>query len=262
MKVLVADDDPTTLKMLRSSLKKWGYDVTAVTDGEAAMEVMLEDDPPKMAILDWEMPGLTGIDVVRRIKESQELRSVYLMFFTTRDRTTDIVEGFEAGADDYLTKPVVLRELKVRTDTGNRIVTLQSQLESRAESAEADYRSIFENAIEGIFQLDMEGNYITVNPALAQMLGYSSVDELMQVDWRDTVYDSERLSSIERTIQDKGSMKAFEIELETKDISLTGRIIANFPDQLTEAQKIPDYLTQLGELAKTPAANIIKLEGG
>jgi PAS domain S-box-containing protein len=217
MKALIADDDPTTLKMLSASLEKWGFDVITAKDGAEAVEVMLADDPPKMAILDWEMPELKGVDVVQKIREVPSLNSVYVMLYTTRGSTSDIVAGFKAGADDYLTKPVDLRELKARTDTGTRIVTLQAQLESRAETAEADYQSIFDNALEGIFQLDMNGGYIRVNPALAEMLGYSSVEELMDVDWRATVVDKEKLSTIERTLQDKGSMKAFDLELETKD---------------------------------------------
>src|SRR5579884_4462679 len=114
MRVLVADDDPVPRRLLQASLEKAGYEVTAVGDGDAAWRILQEPGAPNLAILDWQMPRLDGLEVCRRVRARKGAAYTYLLLLTSRDSKEDVVEGMDAGADDYITKPFDAHELKVR----------------------------------------------------------------------------------------------------------------------------------------------------
>ena len=105
MKILIAEDEFTTRMMVQVCLENWGYRVESVTNGEEAWEKLRKPDAPHIAILDWEMPELDGIEVCRRVKEMEAETPPYIILLTGRDSKTDILRGFDAGADDYMTKP-------------------------------------------------------------------------------------------------------------------------------------------------------------
>ncbi|HHL40195.1 MAG TPA: diguanylate cyclase [Deltaproteobacteria bacterium] len=128
MRILIAEDDPVSRRLLEARLRKWGYEVTAVSDGVAALEVLSLDDGPRLAVIDWMMPGMDGIELCRRVRGQGREPYVYIIMLTTKDRKEDIVAGIEAGADDYLTKPFDSQELKVRLKAGVRIVDLEARL--------------------------------------------------------------------------------------------------------------------------------------
>jgi len=128
MRVLIAEDDRVTRRLLESRLTKWGYDVLAVEDGLQAWEVLQQEDSPRFVLLDWIMPGMDGIDVCRKIRDGLAGAYRYVIILTGKDGLEDVVSGLEAGADDYLTKPVVQQELKVRMNAGSRILNLQDEL--------------------------------------------------------------------------------------------------------------------------------------
>jgi len=128
MKVLIAEDDRVTLRLLESRLRRWGYDVVTATDGRQAWEILQEDDCPRLALLDWMMPEMDGLEVCKKVRKLVPEPYRYIIMLTAKGGQEDIVEGLEAGADDYLTKPVEMQELKVRLRAGERIVDLQSQL--------------------------------------------------------------------------------------------------------------------------------------
>ena len=128
MRVLIADDDLTSRLVLTGVLKKSGHDVVAAVDGDEAWEVMRQPDAPALAILDWMMPGLAGVDVCRRIRGRRSDRPPYLILLTSRGEKADIVAGLEAGADDYLAKPFDSGELRARVDVGRRVSELQARL--------------------------------------------------------------------------------------------------------------------------------------
>ena len=128
MKVLVADDSRVTLIKLKSVLKKWGYDVLAVENGDEAWKILRSDDTPKLAILDWMMPGMDGIEICRRLRSCTKEPYVYILMLTAKTGKQDIINGLEAGADDYVAKPFNTQELEVRLRTGKRIVELQEKL--------------------------------------------------------------------------------------------------------------------------------------
>ena len=134
MRVLIAEDDPVSRHMLEAFLTKWGYGVVVAGDGREAWQVLQQDDAPKLAILDWMMPGMEGVQVCQRLRERADHPYVYVLMLTSRDRKQDLVEGIEAGADDYLIKPFDAHELRAHLHAGKRILDLQQQLISARDA--------------------------------------------------------------------------------------------------------------------------------
>lgn len=128
MQILVADDDADLRTLLAGTLGGWGYEVTAVADGPAAWQALQAEGAPRLALLDWTMPGMAGTQVCREARQRSDPPYPYLILLTARGGKADLCEGLDAGADDYLVKPVEIDELKARLDAGRRIVNLQDQL--------------------------------------------------------------------------------------------------------------------------------------
>jgi CheY-like chemotaxis protein len=145
MKVLLAEDEPAARENLAALLARWGYEVTAVADGAAAWEILCQEGGPRLALLDWMMPGLDGVDVCRRAREQCWADPPYIILLTARGGEEDLVAGLEAGADEYVAKPVSLPELRARLQAGQRIVDLQASLAGRVrqlEEALADVKQL------------------------------------------------------------------------------------------------------------------------
>jgi diguanylate cyclase (GGDEF)-like protein len=128
MKILIADDDALTLRLLQRTLEKAGYEVIAVQDGRLALECLSSKVAPRLALLDWLMPGLNGLEVCREIRRHSECPYIYIILLTAKTSKQDVVKGLEAGADDYLTKPFDLEELKARLRCGERILSLEDKV--------------------------------------------------------------------------------------------------------------------------------------
>ena len=122
MKVLIAEDNPLWRASLDTQVRNWGYEPVLAKDGQEAWDILQRDDAPRLAILDWQMPKMDGIDVCRNVKVRPEHPFTYVMMLTSRDADEDMVAGLNAGADDYLTKPVESRILKSRLMAAKRIV--------------------------------------------------------------------------------------------------------------------------------------------
>ncbi|MDX2050822.1 MAG: diguanylate cyclase [Polyangiaceae bacterium] len=127
-KILVADDERVARTMLVKWLQSWGYEVIVATDGQEALDRIAEDKDIRLALLDWIMPKVDGVDVVRKIRAGTPEPYIYTVLLTARDDKKHIVEGLDAGADDYLVKPADPLELKVRLRAGSRVVELQEEL--------------------------------------------------------------------------------------------------------------------------------------
>jgi sigma-B regulation protein RsbU (phosphoserine phosphatase) len=136
MKVLIAEDDPVSRRVLEAMLTKWGYEVVATNDGAEAWQVLQQKEAPRLAILDWMMPGIDGIEVCRQLRMVSKGQPVHIILLTTRVDKQDIIEGFRAGADDYVTKPFEPEELRARVQVGARIMQLQSELTERVKELE------------------------------------------------------------------------------------------------------------------------------
>lgn len=130
MRLLLADDDPISALLLRQRLEGWSYDVTQVDNGRDALRELQAPDAPRLAILDWEMPGLNGLDVIQHLRNTPNAqeRYVYTLLLTSRNQEADTVKGLDAGADDFLTKPYRPAELQARLRVGQRFLQLQNNL--------------------------------------------------------------------------------------------------------------------------------------
>jgi two-component system, cell cycle response regulator len=135
MRILIADDSIVSRHLLDATLRKWGYEVVVACDGNEAWNLLQEADAPRIAILDWVMPGLTGPEVCRRVRKMQQESDMYtyIVLLTSKSQREDLIEGMESGADDYLTKPFDQHELKVRLRPGTRIIQLQQELVAARE---------------------------------------------------------------------------------------------------------------------------------
>jgi DNA-binding response OmpR family regulator len=134
-RILVAEDDPVSRQLISTRLAKWGYDATITDDGAEAMMVLRGRNAPSLAILDWTMPGMDGLEICRRLREVDKV--VYIILLTARGSKENIIEGLRAGADDYLVKPFHSEELQARILVGLRVMKLQETLVDRVKALEA-----------------------------------------------------------------------------------------------------------------------------
>ena len=133
MRVLIADDDLVLRHSLKVHLERWSYQVTECADGHQAWAALQSDDRPLLAIFDWNMPGMDGVDLCRQIRTIPALTGMYVILLTSNQDQKDIIAGLESGADDYITKPFHWDELRARLRIGCRIVGLQQTLAARVE---------------------------------------------------------------------------------------------------------------------------------
>jgi sigma-B regulation protein RsbU (phosphoserine phosphatase) len=145
MKILIAEDDPISRVVLERTLTSWGHEVVVVCDGEAAWEILKRADAPKLAILDWMMPLVDGLEVCRRVRTLARTEPTYIILLTAKHQKEDIANGLDSGANDYVTKPFDRRELRARLNVGERMTILQRDLAERVHALEA--------ALEQIHQL-------------------------------------------------------------------------------------------------------------
>jgi diguanylate cyclase (GGDEF)-like protein len=137
MRILIADDDAVSRLELKSLLTCHGHDVVAVSDGTEAWELLRGDNPPRLAVLDWQMDKMDGVDVCRRVRERPGLRGIYLILLTSLDETEHVLAGLQAGANDYVTKPFDHEELLARVRVGSQMVELQAELSARVLELDA-----------------------------------------------------------------------------------------------------------------------------
>ncbi len=136
MRVLLAEDEPVSSRKLELMVRSWGYDPILATDGNQAWEVLQRADTPRLAVLDWMMPGLDGPDVCRLLRQREE-PYVYVLLLTARGEQEDVLIGLDAGADDYVTKPFSPLELRHRLNAGRRIIELQERVEAQKNEIHA-----------------------------------------------------------------------------------------------------------------------------
>lgn len=134
MKILIAEDAPPILAVLTNMLRGLGHEVVPAADGEQALSILSQTDAPPMALLDWEMPKMDGPEVCRRVREIN--KTPYIILVTAKAGTGNVVKGLDAGADDYLVKPVNKDELAARIRVGSRIIQLQVALAARVKQLE------------------------------------------------------------------------------------------------------------------------------
>jgi two-component system, cell cycle response regulator len=141
VRVLIAEDDSTSSLVLERALAKWGYDVVMTTNGEAALDALLSPEAPPLAILDWMMPELDGVEVCRRLRAIETPQPIYVIILTARSGTQDIVVGLDAGANDYIGKPFNADELRARVEVGRRFISLNERLIAAQHALEVQART-------------------------------------------------------------------------------------------------------------------------
>lgn len=127
-RILIVDDHPETLEHLTQELSDWGYEVTAAQDGNQAWEILRREDAPRIVLMDRELPGIDGVEVVRRVREQAQEPYIYVLLLTVHDQESQLVDGLHAGADDYVIKPFRSHELQARLEAGRRILEMQQEL--------------------------------------------------------------------------------------------------------------------------------------
>jgi phosphoserine phosphatase RsbU/P len=163
MRLLLAEDDSVVRTAMETLLSHWGYDVTSVSDGRAAFQALRGENAPQIAVLDWMMPYVDGVDVCRRIRQANR-QPLYLILLTGRGAEEDLIAGLHAGADEYLTKPVSPPELRARLETADRVIELQQSLNARLRETEAALARV--KQLQGLLPICMyckkirdDGNY-------------------------------------------------------------------------------------------------------
>jgi len=141
VKILLAEDDPMYARLLERLLEG-EYEVGLTHDGVEAWEALQGENPPQLAVLDWLMPRMDGIEVCRRVRQRPEMAPTYMILLTSRDHIRDILTGFTAGADDYLVKPCDPEELRARVRVGRRVVELQSALQAHVAQLQQALASV------------------------------------------------------------------------------------------------------------------------
>jgi len=136
VRVLVVDDDAMIRRLLQTTLTRWDYEVVIATDGEKAWEILKQDDAPSLALLDWTMPRMDGLELCKRVRTLKRSPRPYLIFLTAKGLIEDVVTGIEAGADDYMIKPFEREELRARIHAGLRVIELERSLADRVAELE------------------------------------------------------------------------------------------------------------------------------
>ena len=145
MRILIAEDEKVTRMRLEKTLSEWGFEVEAVADGQTALDRLCGEDPPRLCIIDWLMPKMEGPDLCRRVREKFPEDYFYLIILSAQQGVDNLIEGLSAGADDYVTKPFIGRELRSRIDVGVRVLGLEQMLAKKVKQ--------LETALEDVKQL-------------------------------------------------------------------------------------------------------------
>ncbi len=189
MRILVADDDPVSLGFIESILRKWDFEVTTVPDGDEAFHILEQESSPPLAILDWMMPKMTGIDICRKVRTLVRGREKYLILLTSLSGKNNVIEGLNAGANDYINKPFDKDELRARLSVAERVINLQNELVEREKMQGA---------------LEMAGAVChEFNQPLQAISGYT---ELLQLESTENDGSAEMLKEIKKSVDRMGDL--------------------------------------------------------
>lgn len=187
-RVLVADDDFVTQAMLTANLNAWGIEVVAAQDGQRALEILESDDAPRLALLDWVMPGLNGPEICERVRARPDGQYAYIILLTSMGEREHLIQGLASGADDYMFKPFDPQELNVRLHAGARLVRLQEELERK---------NVIIREIFGRFVTDEVAETLLKSPEGLTLGGEKREVTIMMSDLRNFTPTSEKLDPTE-----------------------------------------------------------------
>lgn len=228
-KVLIVDDSQTNLALLDHMLAEQNCEIVQAKSGVEAVKLVAEDDFA-LILLDIQMPKMNGYEAARRIKALERGKHVPIIFITAIYQDEENVkQGYETGAVDYLFRPVDVEMLKSKVQVflnmHQQKIELEAEIERRKRTveelsrAEANYRSMFERAVEGLFRSALDGGFLEVNPAMVEVLGYDSVEEMLNTEnIREAIMfdDQERREYLDSLHRD-GFVTNFEFHARRKD---------------------------------------------
>ena len=177
MRVLIADDEPVARRMLRAQLEKAGHDVVAAEDGAQALAALTGPDAPRLAVLDWNMPHLDGVDVCRKLRSippGGAAPYTYVLLLTSRQSQADLVAGLESGANDFISKPVDGEVLRARLRVGERLLEMEAEIQRYS----AYLGAVLANIGSGVVLVDTLGRIVFANPAVVEMAGLPAAEVL------------------------------------------------------------------------------------
>ena len=209
--------------MYASQLSLHDYEIMQAASGMKALEIIESGYNPDVVLLDIMMPKMTGYEVCQKIREKYTPNALPVIMVTAKNRVEDLVYAFDTGANDYIAKPFTKNELlsRVRTHLSlKKISDENAGFYSRLEESEKNYRSLFENAVEGIFQIKPEGRIMNANPSMARIMSYDSSDEMMDdiPDIREGFFKRpEDLEAMNRILVEKGSISSFEMKMRRRN---------------------------------------------
>src|SRR5215208_5408717 len=228
MRVLIADDSPVFRQLLQAQLTAWGYEPELACDGTAALAALEPADGPQLAILDWNMPGMSGPEVCRRVRASRTAMYVYVVLLTGHE-PAGFTSAMDAGVDDFLTKPVQMGKLRARLEAGCRILAF----ERRA-------RELFDAAPVAYHEADREGIVVRVNRAECQLLGFEADQILGRRIWDFVTPEqqSRRIAAFREVLESQNGTPPSEWEYIRSDrtvlaIEAHGNRIATLDGQVT-----------------------------
>ncbi len=237
IKVLIAEDDLISRRLLQAMLVKRGYNVLVTRDGNEAWSVLQKDNAPQLAILDWMMPGLSGVDICKKVKAKQNGPLIYIILLTAKGHREDIAAGFEAGVDDYVTKPFDPKELQARVQVGARMVKLQNDLEAHVEKLKeldqlkSDFISVVSHELRtpiavmrGGVSLCLDGIAGEINDQQKELL-------------TDTLENVDRLGRLVTDLLDVSKIEAGKVKLRRGSVDicmLVKKVINGFKPQAKE----------------------------
>ncbi|MCP4104118.1 MAG: response regulator [Desulfobacteraceae bacterium] len=249
-KILITDDNPENIHVLSKNLED-DYEVMYVTTGEKALDIAFSDECPDLILLDIVMPGMDGYEVCEKLKADAGTRDIPVIFITGMSQTEDETKGLALGATDYISKPFSMPVVQARISAAlhlkmekdkSLVLTKQLQdlnkyLEKRVtekvaelrlaheelKASEIKFRSIFENAVEGIYQATPEGLFLTASPSMAKMLGYDSPEELV-LSVTDIGLECYKNPGdhklLVHTLTEEGVIRGFETWMKKKDADI------------------------------------------
>jgi PAS domain S-box-containing protein len=289
-KILVVDDQPENIHILIENLES-EYEVLFATTGQKAIEIARSANRPDLILLDIMMPDLNGYEVCRQIKAREATEEIPIIFVTSQTGETDEAVGFSLGAADYITKPFRLPVVKMRIqsvlrlqDEMNRRQQLADQLEDlnktledrierkiralrnaheQLKISELKYRTIYENALEGVFQTSLDGKILDVTPSCAAMLGYDSPESLIEQNpLASSLYcDADDRESWVEKLKKEREVSAVETRFKRKDggyiwALLSASAVRNLQGEVTHYQGFWVDITQQKRAYELELANI------
>ncbi|MFB6374797.1 MAG: response regulator [Bradymonadaceae bacterium] len=261
MDILIVDDEPVSRASLRRFAEQWGYEVDVAKSGEEAWQMWQESDYA-IVLADWLMPGMDGIELVERIREQQTDRYVYLIIVTIRSEVSDLVEGMEAGADDYVTKPFAAQEVRVRLQAGERIVRLERQVERKRRRLEDAHDSLVQSEkMAGLGRLALGLSHEINNPLSLVKTGTHYLREKLE----SAVDLLERYETLDLRLDEIGEEERRNLERLRERVDLESLVeeLGRVLDRLERgADRIAAIVDKLGDLVdfQSQTLEVVDLE--